>query len=81
MRPTTPTSAAEHKVLRWLLGALAIGAALLLGFTWHSRAGECAAACRAKGAAGGEVKVSGGGRLNLGPRCECVGQARPPAAR
>lgn len=77
MRPTTPTTAAERRVLRWFLAALAIGAVLLLGFTWHERRLACETACRASGATGGELRFNGGGRLNLGTYCECVGLPAP----
>lgn len=81
MRPTTPTTDAERKVIRWFFGALAIGTLFLLGLTWHDRSSDCVAACRAKGATSGELKFNRGGRLNLGSHCECVGAPPPPAAR
>lgn len=82
MRPTTPTNAAERRVLRWFLAALALGAVVLLGFTWHDRQLACETACRARGATAGELRFNGGGRLNLGSYCDCVGlpAPRPPLA-
>jgi hypothetical protein len=77
MRPTTPTTAAERRVLRWFLAALAIGAVLLLGFTWHDRRLACETGCRTRGATAGELRFNGGGRWNLGSSCECVGLPAP----
>lgn len=77
MRPTTPTTAAERRVLRWFLAALAAGAVLLLGFTWHDRRRACETACRARGATAGELRFNGGGRWNLGSHCECIGSPAP----
>lgn len=77
MRPTTQTTDAERKVMRWFFGALAIGALLFLGFTWHGRSSECVAACRATGATSGELRFNGGSRLNLGSHCECLGSPPP----
>lgn len=79
MRPTTPTTSAERRVLRWLLAALAVGAVLLLAFTWHDRRRACETACRARGATAGELRFNGGGRWNLGSYCECIGLAVPRA--
>lgn len=78
MRPTTPTTAAERRVLRWFLAALAVGAVLLLGFTWHDRRRACETACRARGATAGELRFNGRGRWNLGSHCECIGSPAPP---
>lgn len=80
MRPTTPTTDAERKVIRWFFGPLAIGVLLFIGWTCHSRTDECVAACRAKGATTGELRFNGGGRLNLGSHCECVGSPPPSPA-
>lgn len=77
MRPTTPTTAAERRVLRWFLAALAVGAVLLLGFTWHDRRRACETACRARGATAAELRFNGGGRWNLGSHCECIGSPAP----
>lgn len=81
MRPTTPTTDAERKVIRWLFGLLAIVALVFIGITWHSRSADCDAACRAKGATSGQLRFNGGGRLNLGAHCECVGSAPTTTAR
>lgn len=82
MRPTTPTTDAERRVIRWVFGSLGIAALVLLGVTWHSRTSDCVAACRAKGATGGQLRFNSGGRLNLGTYCECIASpAPPPTAR
>ena len=81
MRPTTPTTDAERKVIGWVFGLPALVALIFIGITWHSRSADCDAACRAKGATSGELKFNGGGRLNLGASCECLGSARAATAR
>lgn len=63
---------AEHRVLRAFL-VVFFGAALLLaGSTWWRKARACDATCAESGAGQGELKLSGGGRLNMATVCHCA---------
>lgn len=75
MGPTTPTTAAEWKVIRWLFGPLFLVVCLYLLFAWWHRGRECADTCVAKGFSAGQLHFNAGGRFNLGTYCECI---RPP---
>lgn len=68
---STPTSAAEQKIIGWFFG-VAIGLAVLfIAWSWHSRSQECAASCELKGFKEGHLELNKGGRLNLGSHCVC----------
>ena len=72
MTTSQPTTAAERRVLQWLGSACLAITVTYLGYTWWHRAHDCQAHCRATMAGEGTLRFNGGGRLNLGPYCECV---------
>jgi hypothetical protein len=72
MLPTRRTTAAERKVLRWLFGLAGTLTVAYLVFVWWSRVEACSDQCALRGAVAGELHFNGGGRFNVGTRCECV---------
>jgi hypothetical protein len=72
MQPSQPTTPAERTVIRWFFSLFGIIALGYLAFVWWSRAEACSDECALRGALSGELRFTGGGRLNIGTRCECV---------
>jgi len=56
--------------------ACGIVAVVYVGRTWWNKTQTCNTECILKGSAEGKLRFSGGGRLNAGAYCECVGVAK-----
>jgi hypothetical protein len=72
MLPNPAPSAAEHRVLRWFVAGFLALALLVAGVTWWRKSQACKASCVERGQAGSELRLSGGGRLNMSLQCHCV---------
>jgi hypothetical protein len=72
MRPTQPTSEAEHKVLWWFLVVFFTTATAYMSFVWWSKSHECQTQCAIKTLGDGTLRFNSGGRFNLGTHCECA---------
>jgi hypothetical protein len=78
MRPTTPTTPEERRVIRWIFGPLFVLAVLFLTATAWKRSRDCAAICAAAGSSGSDLRLGGGGRFEM--QVECVCSAPSPRA-
>jgi hypothetical protein len=80
MRPTSPTTPEERRVIRWVFGPLFVLAVLFLAATVWKRSRDCAASCAAEGFSGSELRLRGGGRFEMHVECVCTGATqRDPA--
>jgi hypothetical protein len=69
---TPESTAGERKVIRWVFGAAFVVAVAYIAWAWIDGTRECTAACLATGFGGGALELTGGNRLELRSRCECV---------